>query len=60
MVGPPCTLFGPWADLNRVMNPVARHQSYSQRKPIGVLCGQLALHQLQNRGVYLVEQPDPS
>eukprot|EP00974_Lingulodinium_polyedra_P101389 9822959-Lingulodinium_polyedra.AAC.1 len=42
------------------MNPEAWHQSYSQCKPSGVLCGQLALHQLQNRGVYLVEQPDPS
>eukprot|EP00974_Lingulodinium_polyedra_P084438 8174142-Lingulodinium_polyedra.AAC.1 len=28
--------------------------------PIGVLCGQLALHQLANRRVYMVEQPDPS
>eukprot|EP00974_Lingulodinium_polyedra_P123179 11185815-Lingulodinium_polyedra.AAC.1 len=29
-------------------------------QPIGVLCGQLALHQFQNKGIYLVEQPDPS
>eukprot|EP00974_Lingulodinium_polyedra_P001766 167138-Lingulodinium_polyedra.AAC.1 len=42
------------------MNPAAWQQSYSQCKPIGVLRGQLALHQLQNRGVYLVEQLDPS
>eukprot|EP00974_Lingulodinium_polyedra_P008163 776153-Lingulodinium_polyedra.AAC.1 len=59
-MGPPCTLFGPWAHLNRVMNPVAWYESYRQCKPIGVLCGQFALHQLQNRGLYLVEQPDPS
>eukprot|EP00974_Lingulodinium_polyedra_P102969 9967702-Lingulodinium_polyedra.AAC.1 len=60
MMGPPCTPFGPWAHLNRGMNPVAWQQSYSQCKPMGVLCGQPALRQLQNRGVYLVGQPDPS
>eukprot|EP00974_Lingulodinium_polyedra_P104520 10118321-Lingulodinium_polyedra.AAC.1 len=60
MMGPPCAPFGPWARLNRIMNPEAWHKSYIQCKPIGVLCGQLARHQLQNRGIYLVEQPDPS
>eukprot|EP00974_Lingulodinium_polyedra_P072753 7040690-Lingulodinium_polyedra.AAC.1 len=58
-MGPPCTPFGPWYHLNRAMNPRAWQESYNRCKPIGTLCGQLALHQLQNQRVYLVEQPDP-
>eukprot|EP00974_Lingulodinium_polyedra_P093330 9039884-Lingulodinium_polyedra.AAC.1 len=41
------------------MNPAAWELAYRQCKPIGVLCGQLALHQLANRRIYMVEQPDP-
>eukprot|EP00974_Lingulodinium_polyedra_P001799 169822-Lingulodinium_polyedra.AAC.1 len=42
------------------MNPWAWQESNSQCKPIGVVRGQLALHQLQNRCIYLAGQPDPS
>eukprot|EP00974_Lingulodinium_polyedra_P105505 10215310-Lingulodinium_polyedra.AAC.1 len=42
------------------MNPAARQESNRRCKPIGVLCGQLALHQIAHQVIYLAEQPDPS
>ena len=63
VMAPPCTPFGPWANLNSVMNPQSHAESLRLCKPLAQLSGETAWHQLQQtrpRCDFLNEQPDPS
>ena len=57
---PPCTPLGSFGSCNKWAHYDSWLASYKECAPVGRLCGQIAIHQLQQDLDYRAEQPDPS
>ncbi len=57
IMGPPCTAFGSWANLNAVINPEAHAQNLRIGIPLANLAARLAWIQLNNGRHFLAENP---
>ena len=66
LMSPRCTPFGPFSNLNKVINRQGWESSYKLAAPHGRFCGEVALHQCRRRQKYnddscfVCEQPNPS
>ena len=60
VMAPTCTPYGPWSNLNSIINPETYKASYRDASPHGRFCGRLAQIQIAEGRYYLVEQPHPS
>ena len=60
VMGPTCTPFGPWANLNKVLHYDSWLKSYHQAAPHGRFCARVALTQMRNGRYFVNEQPFPS
>ena len=59
IMGPPCTPYGPWSNLNWRLNREGWQRSYDACSPIARLCGAVALFQLRAGRHFLRENPHP-
>ena len=57
LMGPPCTAFGPWSHLNKVVAREAWERSMSVGLPLARLAAKVARHQLMHRRHFLAENP---
>ena len=60
VMSPTCTPFGPWANLNKIINLQTWQQSYDQAAPHGRFCGTVAWVQLKSNRHFVAENPFPS
>ena len=60
VMGPTCTPFGPWSNLNKVLHYDSWLKSYHNAAPHGRFCGRVALIQIRNGRFFVNEQPFPS
>ena len=60
LMGPPCTAFGPWSHLNKVVAPQAWEQSLAVGLPLARLAARVATIQMAAGRHFLAENPWPS